>query len=72
MSIQAKIKKWGNSMGIIIPVDFLKINQFKEGDEVLIEIKKKNNLKDIFGSWKGKKLDAQKFKDEIREEGADD
>ena len=68
MIIDTKLKKWGNSKGIVIPVDILVDENLKEGDEVIVEIKKKNKIKELFGSLKGWKFNSQKLKDEIREE----
>ena len=51
--IQCKIKKWGNSIGILIPKEEAKILNLSEGQEVAIEITKKENpLKELFGFGK--------------------
>jgi antitoxin component of MazEF toxin-antitoxin module len=68
MQIQTKLKKWGNSLGVVIPIEFLKKRNLTEGQEVIIEIEKKDLLSDLFGSLKKWKADSQKIKDEIREE----
>ncbi len=71
MAIQVKLKRWGNSMGIILPKEFVDKQRLKENEKVSISIIKEIDLSPIFGSLKNLKLDAQKFKDEIRkEEGA--
>jgi len=65
MAIQVKLKKWGNSLGIIIPSETLKKKKLKEGEEVIVEIEKKG-LEGVFASLKDWKIDSQKLKDEIR------
>ncbi|HLG23403.1 MAG TPA: AbrB/MazE/SpoVT family DNA-binding domain-containing protein [Candidatus Nanoarchaeia archaeon] len=51
---ESKIKKWGNSLGIIIPRKVAEQIDLKEGEEVSVDIiKKKRN--DSFGIFKGAK-----------------
>ncbi len=51
--IVCKIKKWGNSIGVLIPKEEANILNLKEGQEVAIEITKKENpLKELFGFGK--------------------
>jgi len=51
-----KVKKWGNSYGIILPKDVVDKQNIKEGITVRINIQTKNKTKskDIFGILKGK------------------
>ena len=51
-----KVKKWGNSFGIIIPRDIIEKQNIKEGISVRINIQAKNKTKakDIFGVLKNK------------------
>jgi antitoxin component of MazEF toxin-antitoxin module len=68
MAIQTKIRRWGNSFGVVIPARALREKDLEEGTEVIVEIDKKSRLKEIFGSLRGWKIDAQKFKDDLRKE----
>lgn len=68
MIISTKLRKWGNSIGVVIPNEALKEKNLKEGEEVIIEINKKNKIKQLFGSLKSLKLDSQKIKDELRKD----
>ena len=53
MTIETKTRKWGNSIGIIIPKDTAEDLNIKPGEEVILEIQKKGNvLKELFGSIK--------------------
>ncbi len=51
-----KVKKWGNSFGIIIPKEIVEKQDIKEGITIRINIQAKNKAKakDIFGILKGK------------------
>ncbi|MBI4918501.1 hypothetical protein HY837_01115 [archaeon] len=66
VAIEVKIKKWGNSMGVILPKELVKEKKLKENQKILIQIVEKADLSDIFGSLKFKKS-AQELKDEARE-----
>jgi antitoxin component of MazEF toxin-antitoxin module len=68
MIVNSRLRKWGNSVGVVIPLEKIREARMKEGEEVVVEVRKKNVLKEVFGSLKGVKIDSQKFKDEIREE----
>ncbi|MBI4167532.1 MAG: AbrB/MazE/SpoVT family DNA-binding domain-containing protein [Candidatus Aenigmarchaeota archaeon] len=65
---QSTIKKWGSSLGVVIPSEIVKQKGLREGDEVVLEISKKNTIREIFGVLKHKKLNSQKIKDELRRE----
>ncbi|MBI2656366.1 AbrB/MazE/SpoVT family DNA-binding domain-containing protein [Candidatus Woesearchaeota archaeon] len=56
------IKRWGNSMGIVIPKEIVEKQHLREGDEVVISVFKRGNLKDVFGTLKTK-MSGQEFKD---------
>jgi len=55
--IKVKLRKWGNSIGVIIPQETLKSVNKKEGEiiEVLIPVQNDNVLKEMFGTFKFKK-----------------
>ncbi len=55
-SANVKVKKWGNSFGIILPREIINNNNIKEGAEieVFIRSKHKTKVKDIFGILRGK------------------
>ena len=68
MAIEVKIKKWGNSLGVILPKEVVDKEKFKENEKVMINIVKEADLSDIFGSLKGKiKMSGQKMKNLARE-----
>ena len=65
MSVEVKIKKWGNSLGAVFPREFVEEQSIKEEDVVLVNVVKKANLQGIFGSL-SRTMSGQKFKDMVR------
>lgn len=65
MAIQVKIRKWGNSMGIVLPKIVIERENLKEDDKILINLVKEADFTKLFGSLKTKTT-GQEFKDEIR------
>ncbi|OGI64938.1 hypothetical protein A2642_02435 [Candidatus Nomurabacteria bacterium RIFCSPHIGHO2_01_FULL_39_10] len=60
--ITCKTKKWGNSLGIIIPNDQVKLLHLEEEQEVMVEITKAiNPLKELFGFGKNNKITRKEF-----------
>ena len=62
----SKTRKWGSSLGVIIPKEAVKRLKLRENQEVIIDIKPKDNpLMELFGSVKLSKPTEQLLK-EIR------
>ncbi len=58
IEVKTKLRKWGNSFGIVVPQKAASSGQIKEGDEVIVLLKKEekgNVLKEMFGTFKFKK-----------------
>ena len=53
-----------------MPKHVVHAEDLHEGEEVIIEIRKKHSVKEVFGSLKDWKIDSQKMKDEARKEWA--
>ncbi|MAG73361.1 hypothetical protein CL620_03535 [archaeon] len=68
MKTNAILKTWGSSLGIVVPRSVIKAQHLKKGEEIIIEIRKKKTLREVFGSLKNMKIDSQKMKDESRRE----
>jgi len=66
MKVQTKLRRWGNSIGIVIPKYLLEKEKLIEGEEVTVIIENKNDIHEIFGSLKDWKIDSQKMKEELR------
>lgn len=54
--INATVKKWGNSFGIILPKDLIESQKLREGSniDIVIQPRNKTKVRDIFGILKGK------------------
>ena len=60
--ITCKTKKWGNSLGLLIPKDEVEYLNLKENQQVVVEIvKTENPLKELFGFGKEKKITREDF-----------
>ncbi len=65
MAIRTVMRKWGNSLGVVIPREEATKEGLKENDEVEIVIRKAVDIRQLFGRYKFK--DLQSLKDEMRE-----
>ena len=64
--IISKTRKWGSSLGVIIPKEVVKQLKIRENQEVFLDIRPKENpLKEMFGSVKLSKPTEQLLR-EIR------
>ncbi|MBI2574598.1 hypothetical protein HYV82_01815 [Candidatus Woesearchaeota archaeon] len=57
IACRATVKKWGSSLGIVIPKDKADSEQIKESEEISIIISKERNklrVRDIYGKMKGR------------------
>ena len=53
IEIKTKLRKWGNSFGIVVPQKAIEQTEAKDGDEVTILFKKeKPDLRKLFGAHK--------------------
>ena len=59
-------KKWGNSLGIIIPKDIVEKEHLHESETVMVEIKKKHSAKEFFGMLAGWKRPTDEIKTEMK------
>ncbi|MSS74826.1 hypothetical protein EXS73_01245 [Candidatus Pacearchaeota archaeon] len=63
-----KVRKWGNSYGLIIPQAIMESKNLKEGEEIeAIIIKKSNVLRETFGTHKFSKPIAKLMKEVDKE-----
>ncbi len=70
IEIRAKLRKWGNSFGVVVPQKAIINEDAKEGDEVFILLrkeKKENVLRETFGTMKFKKSVEKMMKETDRE-----
>jgi len=69
IQINARTRKWGNSVGVVIPNEVVKEQGIAEGQEVIMTIlsRKKTRVKDIFGMLKKHSLTKRKDKRSTQE-----
>lgn len=67
--INVKIKKWGNSYGVVLPMDVVIKEKLKDGKEVTLTVtpRKITKVKDVFGILKEelKNVDTRKALREV-------
>lgn len=53
--IQTRIKRWGNSFAVVVPVQYIKEEKLEDGAEVTVTIhpRGKTKVRDVFGMLKG-------------------
>ncbi len=54
MATKAIVRKWGNSLGIILPKELVDYQHLKEDDKVTVFVVKEADLSKVYGSLKGK------------------
>lgn len=67
--VDVRVKRWGNSFGIVLPIKVVEKEKLSEGKEIIITIqsKEKTKVKDVFGILKKElgKVDTQKALREV-------
>lgn len=68
MAVEVKAKQWGNSIGVVIPLEVVKRLQIKPEEKLVIEIEKKTNvLHELFGAVKFKRPASEIVKEARKE-----
>ena len=65
MAIEVILKKWGNSIGIVLPKGIVEEKNLKKNDKIFVELVKEADLTKLFGTIK-RKVSGQKFKNKVR------
>ena len=67
MEVKAIAKRWGSSIGVILPKRVVETKRIRENDELIIDIKKRPLAGELFGKFPRKSgKSAQQLKDEMR------
>ena len=64
---EVRTRKWGSSIGIVIPKEIVEEVGIKPDETITIEVKKRPLAKEFFGLLKGWKRPTQEIMDEARE-----
>jgi antitoxin component of MazEF toxin-antitoxin module len=66
---EVEVRKWGNSLGIVIPADIVRAEGLAPHDRALVRIMKVRRPDPrAFGFLRAKTIDAQAAKDRLRSE----
>ena len=66
--VEAQVREWGRSLGVVIPKEAALEEHLKEGDTIkLLILKKSNPIKKTFGTFKFKKSADQMVKEADKE-----
>ncbi len=67
MEFKTKVKKWGNSLGIILPKKLARKQKMRLGQDIVIDIKTQNVLRETFGTFKFKRSVEEMMRDTDKE-----
>ena len=69
MEVEAKVRKWGRSFGVVIPIEKIKAEGIKENETIKLLITKRTNvLKETFGTLKLKRTTQEILDESDRED----
>lgn len=60
MQTKSKLKKWGNSYGVVVPKEIVEKEGLVEGEIVEISVRKAAEVERLFGKYLFKDLQSQK------------
>jgi antitoxin component of MazEF toxin-antitoxin module len=60
VQVKSKLKRWGNSYGVVVPKEIVKKEGLKEGELVEISVRRAADVRRLFGKYQFKDLQAQK------------
>ncbi len=67
MEIETIAKRWGSSIGVVLPKSVIDARKIRENDKIVIEIKTQPLMEGMFGKYpRTSKRTAQELKDEAR------
>ena len=65
MATEVMVRKWGNSLGVILPREVVEQEHLRESQKVRLQVVKVADFRHAFGALKGK-ISGQQVKDEAR------
>ncbi len=60
MISKSKLKRWGNSFGVLIPKALVEQEGLKEGEEVEISVRRLEDIRALRGKYRFKDLQREK------------
>ena len=69
IEVRSRLRRWGNSFGIVVPLKAVAEEDVHEGDEVIVLMKKEkgNTLRETFGTYSFKKSVKKLMKETDKE-----
>lgn len=69
IELKTKLRKWGNSFGVVVPINSLQTENLKENEEVRVFItsERKVDLRKLFGKHKFRKSVKRLMRETDRE-----
>ncbi|MBI2146352.1 AbrB/MazE/SpoVT family DNA-binding domain-containing protein [Candidatus Woesearchaeota archaeon] len=64
--VECVARKWGNSLGIIIPKDIVTEENLAENEKIVVTFKKKHKAKEFFGMLPDWKQPTSELKHEMK------
>jgi len=64
MITKSKVKRWGNSLGVVLPKTLVEEEGLREGEEVEVTVRKTSDVSSLRGKYPFK--DLQHEKDEMK------
>ena len=64
MITKSKVKRWGNSLGVVLPKTLVEEEGLREGEEVEVTVRKVSDVRSLRGKYPFK--DLQQEKDEMK------
>ena len=62
MQGKTKLRRWGNSFGVVVPKETVDKEDLRVGDEIEITLHKAFDIKKLFGKYRFPDLQSQKEK----------
>lgn len=66
MEFEAKTRKWGSSIGIVLPKEIVEEIGIKPDEKIIMDVKKKPLAKEFFGKFPHWGKSTQELKEEMR------
>lgn len=60
MQAKSRLKRWGNSYGVVVPKEIVEKEGLKEGELVEVSVRRAADVRRLFGKYPFKDLQAQK------------
>ena len=60
MITKSKVKRWGNSLGVVLPKTLVEEEELREGEEVEVTVRKVSDVRSLRGKYPFKDLQQEK------------